>query len=36
VRMAPPLTIGRAEIDIAVAALGRALDRIAAAEPVAA
>jgi ornithine--oxo-acid transaminase len=36
VRMAPPLTIGRAEIDMAVSALGRALDRIAAAEPVAA
>ena len=36
VRMAPPLTIGRAQIDMAVAALGRALDRIAAAEPVAA
>jgi ornithine--oxo-acid transaminase len=36
VRMAPPLTIGRAEIDMAVTALGRALNRIAAAEPVAA
>ena len=36
VRMAPPLTIDRAQIDLAVAALGRALARIAAAEPVAA
>ena len=36
VRMAPPLTIGRAQIDMAVAALGRALDRIAATEPIAA
>ena len=36
VRMAPPLTIGRAQIDMAVSALGRALDRIAVAEPVAA
>ena len=36
VRMAPPLTIERAQIDLGVAALGRALERIAAAEPVAA
>ena len=36
VRLAPPLTIARAQIDMAVAALGRALDRIAVAEPVAA
>ena len=36
VRMAPPLTIGRAQIDMAVSALDRALDRIAVAEPVAA
>ena len=36
VRMAPSLTIGRAQIDMAVAALGRALDRIAATEPIAA
>ena len=35
VRMAPPLTIGRTQIDMAVSALGRALDRIAVAEPVA-
>jgi ornithine--oxo-acid transaminase len=36
VRMAPPLTIARAEIDQAVAALGRALARVEAAEPIAA
>jgi len=36
VRMAPPLTIRSEQIDQAVAALGRALERIAAAEPVAA
>ena len=36
VRMAPPLTIERSQIDLAVTALGRALERIAAAEPVAA
>ena len=36
VRMAPPLTIESEQIDQAVAALGRALERIAAAEPVAA
>ena len=36
VRMAPPLTIEPAQIDLAVAALARALERIAAAEPVAA
>jgi ornithine--oxo-acid transaminase len=36
VRMAPPLTIKSEQIDQAVAALGRALERIAAAEPVAA
>ena len=36
VRMAPPLTIKSEQIDQAVAALGRALERIAAAEPIAA
>jgi ornithine--oxo-acid transaminase len=36
VRMAPPLTIRREQIDQAVDALGRALERIALAEPVAA
>jgi ornithine--oxo-acid transaminase len=36
VRMAPPLTIKGEQIDQAVAALGRALERIAAAEPIAA
>jgi ornithine--oxo-acid transaminase len=36
VRMAPPLTIRSEQIDQAVDALGRALQRIAAAEPVAA
>ncbi|MEO5881794.1 MAG: ornithine--oxo-acid transaminase [Caldimonas sp.] len=36
VRMAPPLTIKSEQIDQAVGALGRALERIAAAEPVAA
>ena len=36
VRMAPPLTIRSEQIDQAVEALGRALERIAAAEPVAA
>jgi 4-aminobutyrate aminotransferase-like enzyme len=34
--MAPPLTIKGEQIDQAVAALGRALERIAAAEPIAA
>ncbi|MGH8796958.1 MAG: hypothetical protein ACREXI_07875, partial [Caldimonas sp.] len=36
IRLAPPLTIERAQIDAAVAALGQALERIAAAEPAAA
>ena len=36
IRLAPPLTIERAQIDVAVAALGQALERIAAVEPAAA
>ena len=36
VRMAPPLTIAAEQIDQAVAALGRALASIEAAEPIAA
>jgi len=33
VRLAPALTIDQAQIDIAVAALGRVLERLAVAEP---